>query len=110
MASLVLLLLVVLVSVKVAAVVRRVVAYWVALGMRVAGWGVVGLVGWWVWQRGVEASLEDLGWLFGLLSGGVEEAGRRSRERGRGGDGSQRGGGAGKAKGTKGRTRAGGWG
>lgn len=107
--SLILLLLVLLVSIKVVGLVRRVVAYWVALGMRVAGWGVVGLLGWYMWQRGMEGSVEDLGWVFGLLSGGVEEAGRRSGEGAYGGE-RRRGYAKGKGKGARGPTRGGGWG
>lgn len=49
--------------------------------------GMAGL-GWYVWQRGVEQSLEDAGWVWGLLAGLEEEgervgwrrAGRRERE------------------------------
>ena len=89
------------------------VAYWLALAVKMAVWGLVAAVGAYVWQRGLEGSMEDVGWLFGVLSGEVEEVGRSSRAAGAGGSGPRRGHGANKAgagKGPRGRTRGGGWG
>lgn len=36
-------------------------------------WGVVAGLGFYVWQRGVEQSVEDFGWVCGLLAGLGEE-------------------------------------
>ena len=79
--------------------------YWISLAIRLGMWVVLFVVGVYVWQRGVEQSAADFGWLWGLLAGLTEEgekiggakAGMREREARRMG-----------AKGSRGRTR-GGW-
>ena len=68
-------------------------------------WGLMAGVGLYVWQRGVERSLADVGWVVGLLMG-LEEEGenigaRKAHAKAR------------QAKmpprGPRGRTRGGGW-
>ena len=43
-------------------------------------------LGIYVWQRGVEQSLEDLGWVWGLLEGLGDEGQRLGEKRARGSD------------------------
>ncbi len=60
------------------------VFYWVGLVVKMVLWGVVGLGVLWVWQRGLEGSVEDLGGLMGAL--GMDGEGTRGG-RGVGGQG-----------------------
>lgn len=39
-------------------------------------WATIAAIGIYVWQRGVEQSVEDLGWLMGFLAG-LEEEGEK---------------------------------
>lgn len=50
--------------------------YWVNLAIRLLMYLSVAVLGIWVYQRGVAQSLEDLGWIVGLLAG-LGEAGER---------------------------------
>ena len=85
---------------------RKTIIYWISVAIRMALWVAVLGVGVYVWQRGLEQSLEDFGWMWGLLEGLGEEgkkiggakAGRRERD-------------ARKMSGTgkRGRTRGAGW-
>ncbi|KAI4164742.1 MAG: hypothetical protein LQ342_001717 [Letrouitia transgressa] len=56
-------------SLKVLDLVRRTVIYWIGVALRLAMWASVALLGVYVYQRGVEESLEDVGWVIGLLVG-----------------------------------------
>ena len=85
---------------------RRTIIYWISVALRLALWGGVALLGFYVYQRGVEQSVEDLGWILGYL-GGLEAEGDRighSRAQKKATDarGVPR-------SGPKGRTRGGGW-
>ena len=55
---------------------RKTIIAWIALAIRLGMWLVVGFVGVYVWQRGVEQSVEDFGWVWGLLAGLGEEGER----------------------------------
>ncbi|KAL9007160.1 MAG: hypothetical protein Q9188_000094 [Gyalolechia gomerana] len=74
--SLALLAVLLVISLKVLDMVRRTVIYWISLAIRLVMYVGVVIVGMWVYQRGVEQSLEDLGWLVGLLAG-LSEQGER---------------------------------
>ena len=76
------------------------------MALRLALWVGMALLGVYVYQRGVEQSVEDLGWVLGYL-GGLEAEGDRigqARARGKATD-------AGRMRGvnSRGRTRGGGW-
>lgn len=43
------------------------------MAIRLVMWAVVAGLGVYVWQRGVEQSVEDFGWVWGLLAGLGEE-------------------------------------
>lgn len=55
---------------------RRTVIYWIGMAIRLAMYGSVVILGMWIYQRGLEQSLEDLGWIVGLLVG-LGEQGER---------------------------------
>ncbi|KAL9637778.1 MAG: hypothetical protein Q9204_001752 [Flavoplaca sp. TL-2023a] len=88
LASLTLLAVLLLVSLKLMDVLRRAIISWIAFAIRMIMYASVVLVGVWVYQRGLEQSLEDLGWAIGLLAGlgeqgekmGRARAARRSKE------------------------------
>lgn len=48
---------------------RRTVIYWISLAIRLVMYVGVVIIGMFLYQRGVEQSLEDLGWFVGLLAG-----------------------------------------
>lgn len=55
---------------------RRIIIYWISLAVRLTMWVAVLGVGMYVWQRGFEQSVEDFGWVWGLLMG-LEDEGER---------------------------------
>ncbi|KAL2043530.1 hypothetical protein N7G274_003837 [Stereocaulon virgatum] len=67
---------VLLISFKALDYMRKTIIAWIALAIRLGMWLVVGFVGVYVWQRGVEQSVEDFGWVWGLLAGLGEEGER----------------------------------
>jgi len=64
---------VLIVSLKVLDSMRKTIVYWISMAMRLAMWAVVAGLGVYVWQRGAEQSVEDFGWMWGLLAGLGEE-------------------------------------
>ena len=85
---------------------RRTLVYWLRMAIRLASWAVVASVGVYVWQRGMEQSVEDLGWLIGFLAGSEDEGQRIGNSKA-----SRK---AGEARrvfeqGRRGRTRGAGW-
>ncbi|KAI4283076.1 MAG: hypothetical protein L6R38_002429 [Xanthoria sp. 2 TBL-2021] len=76
LASLALLAILLLVSLKLMDILRRTIISWIAFAIRMMMYASVMLVGVWVYQRGVEQSLEDLGWIIGLFAG-LGEQGER---------------------------------
>ena len=75
------------ISLRVLDYVRRTIVFWISLVIRLGLYaGVVGL-GIYVWQRGLEQSLQDLAWAWGLFEGlseqGQQVGGKRasSKER-----------------------------
>ena len=67
-AALALLAFVLLVSLKLLDMLRRQIMYWISMAIRLAMWAGVALLGVYVYHRGVEQSIEDLGWILGYLS------------------------------------------
>ncbi|KAL8795273.1 MAG: hypothetical protein Q9195_002284 [Heterodermia aff. obscurata] len=86
--TLVLLALVLFLSLKVLDVLRRTIIYWISIAVRLVIWGAIVGAGVYVYYRGVEESIEDAGYLLGVLSGwesegkreGYRRASRRQRE------------------------------
>lgn len=74
--SLALLAILLVISLKVLDMVRRTVIYWISLAIRLTIYVSVAIVGMWMYQRGVEQSLDDLRWLMELLAG-LSEQGER---------------------------------
>ncbi|MCJ1273671.1 hypothetical protein MMC21_001464 [Puttea exsequens] len=95
----------VIISVRIFDYMRRWIISWFAFAIRVGMWLAVGLVGIYVYNRGVEQSVEDFGYIWGLLEGlgqeGQRAGGRKAAGRER--DARRMAGGAGRR-----RTR-GGW-
>lgn len=81
LASLALLALLALLSFKLLDMVRRTIVYWIGVALRLALWLTVAAVGVYVWQRGLEASVEDLGWVLGYLAGLGDEGERIGKGR-----------------------------
>ncbi|MCJ1461548.1 hypothetical protein MMC07_000145 [Pseudocyphellaria aurata] len=81
LASLALLALLALIALKLLDMVRKTVLYWIGVAVRLALWLIVAAVGVYVWQRGVEASVEDLGWVVGYLAGLGDEGERIGKGR-----------------------------
>ncbi|KAI4193836.1 MAG: hypothetical protein LQ348_002762 [Seirophora lacunosa] len=67
--SLALLAVLLIVSLKVLDMLRRAVVYWISVAIRLAMYAMALIVGMWIYQRGLEQTLEDLGWIAGLLAG-----------------------------------------
>ena len=67
---------------------RRTIIYWISLALKLGMWGMLVGIGLYMWQRGVEQSAADFGWVWGLLAGLTEQgekiggakAGARERE------------------------------
>lgn len=82
--TLLLLGIILIISVRVLDYVRRTVFFWIAIAFKVLFYVTLGFVGVYVYQRGVEESMEDvvklLDW-YGSLSGQAKrEGGRKARE------------------------------
>ena len=105
-AALALLAVIVLVSIKVLDMLRKSIIYWLGLALRLALWAMVAGVGVYVWQRGFEQSIEDLGWVMGFLEGLGDEGERIGQNRAyrKAGDARRM-----PRSGPRGRTRGGGW-
>lgn len=108
LASFALLALLALISFKLLDMVRKTVVYWIGVAVRLALWLIVAAVGVYVWQRGVEASVEDLGWVLGYLAGLGDEGERigKGRAARREGDARRI---PRRQPGSRGRTRGAGW-
>lgn len=57
--------------------------YWISVALRLLLWASLALVGFYVYQRGVEQSLEDLGWVLGFFAGLEDEGERIGKTKGR---------------------------
>ncbi|KAJ6006196.1 Nuclear pore assembly and biogenesis protein [Penicillium sp. IBT 35674x] len=61
------------ISLKILDYARRLVMFWVMLAFRLVFWGSLIGLGFYVYQVGVESAGRDLGWLFGVAMGFVED-------------------------------------
>ncbi|MCJ1364122.1 hypothetical protein MMC16_003231 [Acarospora aff. strigata] len=87
LATLALLLALFLISLKTLGMLRRMLFYWVALAVKLVVWGVVAVGAMWVWNRGLEGSVEDLAVVIGAVQGEARAQGRgRGSGSGRGWD------------------------
>ena len=80
--------------------------YWTRLVLSLAKWVLVGALGVYVYQRGVEGTVEDIGRLFGIMLGWEQEGEKIGYNRAarRAGDAHRV-----KMQGRRGRTRGAGW-
>ena len=76
MATLALLAVLLLMSLKLLNVLRKSIVYWISVAIRLVTWTLVLAVGVYVWQRGLEQSLEDVAWVLGFVAG-LENEGER---------------------------------
>jgi hypothetical protein len=104
--TLALLALVLFVSLKVLDILRRQIVYWISVAVRLSMWVAVAVVGFYVYQRGLEQSLEDVGWVIGLLAGLGDEGEKIGKAKGRQKMADAK---RAQAGGPRGRTRGGGW-
>ncbi|MCJ1352169.1 MAG: hypothetical protein MMC33_002153 [Icmadophila ericetorum] len=74
--SIVILAVIALISLKVMDMTRRYIVYWINMALKLALWACVGILGVYVYQRGVEQSVEDAGWLLAWL-GQTEKEGKK---------------------------------
>ncbi len=94
------------VSLKALDYMRKTIIYWISLAVRLGMWGAMIGAGFYVWQRGLEQSIEDFGWVWGLLAGLREEG---EKIGGRKGAGRERAARRMAGSGPRGRTRGAGW-
>ena len=94
------------ISMKTLDYMRRTIVYWISLAIRLGMWGAMIVVGVYVWQRGMEQSVEDFGWMWGLLAGLADEG---QQVGGRKAGGSERAARRMAGSGPKRRTRGAGW-
>jgi hypothetical protein len=78
--SLLALIIIAFVSFKVLDYVRRVVMWWIMLALKLCLVLVAVQVGWYVSQYGWEKTLNDAGWVWGLLEGFLGETGAQMGE------------------------------
>lgn len=91
--------LILFISLKVLDYARRVIMFWVMLVFRLVFWGSVLGLGLYVYRVGVENAGRDLGWLWGVVLGFVEDfQARAAANNGASGNASGRGWGAGAGK------------
>ena len=87
--------------------VRRQVMAWISVVVKMGIWAGVALLGFYVYQRGVEQSFDDVVWLVEYLSEVQNEGERIGKKRARDKMAGAR---RAEARGPRGRTRGGGWG
>lgn len=99
---------VLLVSLRVLDYIRRTLMFWINIAIRIGTFVLLAASVVYVWQRGVEQSLEDFGWLWGLIEGLGDEGQRMGDRRAKGREREAQ-----RAKyastGRRGRTRGAGW-
>lgn len=85
---------------------RRTIIYWIGLAIRMSLWFAVGGLGFYVWQRGLNQSVEDFGYVWGFLQGLGNEGERIGGQKARGRERDAR---RMASAGKRGRTRGAGW-
>ncbi|KAJ5279788.1 Nuclear pore assembly and biogenesis protein APQ12 [Penicillium angulare] len=76
--SVFMLLVILFISLKILDYARRVVMFWVTLAFRFVFWGSLLGLGFYVYKVGVENAGRDLGWVWGVVMGFVEDFQARS--------------------------------
>ena len=76
--SILLLAVLLLISLKILDYTRRMVMFWVTLAFRFVFWGSIIGIGWYVYSVGVENAGRDVGWLWGVIEGFVQDFQARS--------------------------------
>ncbi|KAF7525939.1 hypothetical protein PCG10_004447 [Penicillium crustosum] len=77
--SVFILLIILFVSVKILGYAYRVVMFWVTLAFRLAFWGTIIGIGYYVYSVGVENASRDFGWLSGVIYGFVNDFQEKSK-------------------------------
>lgn len=62
-----------LLSLKILDYARRIVLFWVSLAIRVAFWGALAVIAWYVYYAGWEKAGRDVGWVWGVVMGFAED-------------------------------------
>ncbi|KAJ5832272.1 Nuclear pore assembly and biogenesis protein APQ12 [Penicillium riverlandense] len=86
--SILLLAIILVISLKILDYARRVIMFWVSLAFRLMFWGSILGIALYVYRVGVESAGRDLGWLWGVVEGFVEDFQARSSAATSGGGGS----------------------
>lgn len=107
LATLAFLALICLISLKLLDMLRRTVLYWTKVAFKLAFYALVVGAGIYVWQRGIEQSLKELGWVVGLFMGLEDEGERIGRSKAAARDRDARR--IPRHRGPQGRTRGAGW-
>lgn len=107
LATLAFLALICLISLKLLDMLRRTVLYWTKVVFKLAFYVLVVGAGIYVWQRGIEQSLKEFGWVIGLFMGLEDEGERIGRSRAAARDSDARR--IPRHRGPQGRTRGAGW-
>ena len=76
--SVLILIAILFISLKILDYARRVVMFWVGLAFKLIFWGFIIGLGWYAYRFGVESTGRDLGWLWGIVMGFVEDFQARS--------------------------------
>ena len=97
---------VLIISLKVLDYMRRTIMYWMSMAIQLGMWVAVAGTIFYVSQRGMEQSIEDFGWAWGLFAGLGEEGGKIG---GRKATGKERAARRMAGSGQRGRTRGAGW-
>ncbi|EKV17341.1 hypothetical protein PDIG_15700 [Penicillium digitatum PHI26] len=77
--SIFLLAIIIIVSLKVLEYAYRVVMFWVMLAFRLAFWGSILGLGWYIYSVGIENAGRDFGWLYGVIYGFVDDFQEKSK-------------------------------
>lgn len=107
LATLAFLALICLITLKLLDMLRRTVIYWTKVLFKLALYALMVGAGIYVWQRGIEQSLKELGWVVGLFMGLEDEGERIGRSRAAARDRDARR--IPRHMGLRGRTRGAGW-
>ncbi|KAJ5152074.1 Nuclear pore assembly and biogenesis protein APQ12 [Penicillium capsulatum] len=76
--SIALLVIIFYISLRVLDYARRVIMFWVMLAFRLVFWGSVLGFAWYVYRVGIDTAGRDVGWLFGVISGFIQDFQQRA--------------------------------